>query len=111
MAIYTAWTEIRQNTNRPIWACAYEFCNNKQSMRLNQEPIRGMICGTIFYPLKKNSDTDIVRSRGVYFDSRKYADTYEECVILYNGLIQKEVEWLEERIREAKEDFIEVKIK
>ena len=108
MAIYTNWAEMRKVEYKPVWACAYELCDNKKSMKLSQKTVRGMITGTVFYPLKKNSDTEIIRSRGVYCGSRKYADTYEECVVLYNALVQKRIEWFEERIKETKEDFIKV---
>lgn len=107
MAIYTQWNEYESIEGRPIWACEYDFCENKTSMRLIQQPIRGIVKHHTFYPLKKNSDTEIVKSRSVYMWSRKYADTYEECVDLYNSLVRQKIEWFRDRIEEIKEDFIE----
>ena len=112
MGIYTSWQEIVNiPKNTPIWACEYEFCDNKTTMSLIQKPVKGMIINRRFYPIKKNSNTEIVSSRKVDFYSRKYADTYEECVALYNFLVQKKIEWFEERIKETKEDFIKVENK
>ena len=106
MAVYTNWYDIGNiPENTPIWACAYEFCNNKETMSLTQRPIRGMIIKRCFHTLKKNSDTEVT-TKGVNFYSRKYADTYEECVSLYNSLVQKKIEWFKERIKETEEDFI-----
>jgi hypothetical protein len=111
MATYTKWDELKGIENRPIWACAYELCENKISMKLIQKPIRGIISGRTFAPLKKDSDTEVVKSRGVRSWSRCYADTYDECVELYNSLVQERIEFFEDRLRETKDDFIKMESK
>ena len=35
-----------------------------------------------------------------------YADTYEECVELFNSLVNEKVEWFLKRAEETKEDLI-----
>lgn len=61
-----------------------------------------------FVPFKKNykgdgknwTDKDLAFSKRVEMSSRKYADTYEKCVELYNGLIDDEVNKHKEIINE-----------
>lgn len=61
-----------------------------------------------FVPFKKNykgngknwTDKDLAFSKRVEMRSRKYADTYEKCVELYNGLIDDEVNKHKEIINE-----------
>lgn len=61
-----------------------------------------------FVPFKKNykgdgenwTDKDLAFSKSVDMRSREYADTYEKCVELYNGLIDDEVNKHKEIIKE-----------
>ena len=41
---------------------------------------------------------------------RVYADTYEECVGLFNSLVNEKVEWFLQRAEETKKDLIEKKV-
>lgn len=95
---------------RKIWACAYEFDNNKITMNLSQKPIYGEIYhdgwSKHFVPYKKNGElamSKMVRSR-----SRVYADTYQECVELYNSLVRERVDWFMQRAEETADDYIEI---
>lgn len=99
-----------------VWACAYEFYKSNTTMLLHQKPIYGKLIpyksdyyiGGIecFIPFKKNRKESLLSSKAVMFRSRVYADTYEECVELYNTLVQEKVNWFIQRIEEAKRDFI-----
>ena len=61
-----------------------------------------------FVPFKKNykgdgtnwTDKDLAFSKSVEVESREYANTYKECVELYNGLIENEVNKHKEIIKE-----------
>lgn len=99
-----------------VWACAYEFDKSNTTMSLHQKPIYGKLIpyksgyyiGGIkyFIPFKKNSKESLLSSKAVMFLSRVYADTYEECVELYNMLVQEKVDWFKQRAEETKQDFI-----
>lgn len=107
-----------------VWACAYSFDNNKTTMGLIQKPIYGMIKGygwdwredyneeiaepIYFVPFKKGSETEFAKSKEVRFLSRVYADTYGECIELYNTLVQERIDWFNKRIEETKCDLIKM---
>lgn len=95
-----------------VWACAYNEDNNYDYSHLKQLPIRGMILDKykagidkpkysswVFVPL--NKDGKIVKSKVVDVYSRSYANTYEECIDLYNGLVQERIDRLNEIIKEC----------
>lgn len=104
-----------------LWACAYEFDNNKITMELIQKPVYGMARGygwnydeaneeksysVYFVPFKAHSETEFAKSKSVRISSRVYADTYEECVELFNSLVKKKVEWFLERAEETRGDYL-----
>lgn len=94
--------------NTPIWACAYSTNNNTMYNYLIKKPVLGIVVNKdnnevyrrmlCFYESKK--DGDIKKSSKVYCTSREYADTYEECVELYNSLVDREIKRAEEVIKE-----------
>ena len=94
-----------------IWACAYAFNNDKDTMGLKQEPIYGIISRpkgswrAFFVPFKKNS-SGLATSKKVLIDSRDYADSYDECLEVYNERIQQKIRWFNQRIEEIKNDLI-----
>lgn len=96
-----------------IWACAYEFDNSKMQMRFIQKPVFGEIDGDkwgrghYFIPYKKNGK-DLATSKRVSIESRQFADTYEECVGLYNRLVQDKIDMFMKRVGETRADFIEI---
>lgn len=114
-------TDLDMKTLRPgtkLWACAYEFDNNKTTMGLKQKPVHGVVTDTwfsceddginparYFIPFKKDGES-LCKSKAVRIGSRKYAETYDECVDLYNELVQEKIDWFGERINKVKEDFI-----
>ena len=63
----------------------------------------------MLYLYEHKKDGDIKKSSKVYCTSRKYADTYEECVELYNSLVDKEIKRAEEVIKEHKKQKIIIK--
>lgn len=121
--IYRNYNEIRNiKSGTKLWACAYEFDNNKISMGLISKPVYGMTRGygwnyeevteedsyaSFFVPFRKGSETEFVKSKAVGILSRVYADTCEECVELFNSLVDEKVKWFLERADETKRDLLE----
>lgn len=102
---------IESHKNKPIWACAYELQNDKNKNGLIQKPVQGEIYEngyrTYFAPYKKGSKS-LAKSKEVLADwSRYYADTYEECVELYNSLVDDTIKYFWQRMRECAKDRIE----
>lgn len=90
--------------NKPIWACAYETTSTKENMSLKCVPIKGIISEGKFIPYKKNGELKM--SGKVSWHSRSYADTYEECVELYNFFVRKQMEQLEKLLKETESNLI-----
>lgn len=119
--IYRNQKEIRKlvesHKNKPIWACAYELQYGKNGNRLVQKPVQGEIYDsgfrTYFAPYRKGSK-ELAKSKEVLAVwSRYYADTSEECVELYNSLIDDVIRYFWKRISECWKDRIpdpEIKI-
>jgi hypothetical protein len=61
---------------------------------------------SFFVPFRSGSETEFAKSKAVHISSRVYADTYEECVKLFNTLVNKKVKWFLERAEEMKKDLI-----
>lgn len=103
--------------NTPIWACAYSTNNNTMYNYLRKKPVLGIVVNKnndevyrrmlCFYELKK--DGTFKESSKIFCMSRKYADTYEECVELYNSLIDEEIKRAEEVIKEHEKQKIIIK--
>lgn len=53
------------------------------------------------------SETVFAKSKAVRISSRVYADTYEECIDLFNFLKNEKVKWFLERAEETKKGLIE----
>lgn len=120
--IYRNYNEIKNiKPGTKLWACAYKFDNNKITMGLISKPVYGMARGygwdyeevteeesyaSFFVPFKRNSEIEFAKSKAVRIDSRMYADTYEECVELFNSLVNEKVEWFLKRAEETKKDLI-----
>lgn len=50
---------------------------------------------------------NFAKSKAVRISSKVYADTYEECVDLFNSLVNEKVKWFLDRADETKKDLIE----
>lgn len=123
--IYKSRTEIRNiKPGTKLWACAYSLDNNQITMGLKQKPVYGTTrCRRIvweeddlnesyssyFVPFKKGSDSQLAKSKEVSIYARCFADTYEECVELYNQMVNERVDWFLKRAEETKKDLIEGK--
>lgn len=116
---YITYEEIRNiPVNKEIWACAYDKDNNHDYSYLRQEPVKGMIVynsgenrtglrsNKIFMKIGRGGK--LVKSSSISLLSRKYADTYEECVEMYNSLINERIEYLKSVIEESKKDIIDM---
>ncbi len=93
--------------NKPIWAFAYTIKHDTAQRTYYSLPVRGEINkhGT-FRPYKKKGD--LSGSKYYNFNSRSYADTYEEAAEMYDELVQKRIDRLKAAIEDAKKDFITV---
>lgn len=97
-----------------IWACAYEFDCNKESKKYIQKPVYGIFVDgwsdtkgddiSFFTTINKNGHPS--RSKKVHLYAREYADTEEECIKLYNSLVQMKIDYFQQRIEEVKKEFI-----
>lgn len=100
--------------NKPVWGFAYSINDDTEDKRLICLPVQGEIhkndnchkwSDYCFSPYKKG--TDIKRKSGVVdFNSRMYADTYEEAVEMFNELVQKRIDNLYQMAEKAKADMI-----
>lgn len=101
---------IESHKNKPIWACAYELQGNKNKNGLIQKPVQGEIYGEgyrIYFAPYKKSSKSLAKSKEVLAEySRYYADTYEECVELYNSLINEKIMYFWQRMRECAKDMV-----
>lgn len=98
--------------NKPIWAVAYNINDDTEHHRLLCKPIQGEIIlntpyedNAYFIPYKKNG-TGFCKSKRVDFNSRLYANSYEEAAELYNELVQKHIDKLLGLVQDAKNDMI-----
>lgn len=96
--------------DKPIWACAYETNDTEKGMALKKLPVKGIVTKGYnyhyFYELNKKGE--IKKSGKVHSCSRKYADTYEECVELYNSLVKEQICLLENLLNSCYNDKIRI---
>lgn len=77
-----------------VWACAFNIDFDRQShfgdgvTHAKQEPVKGVIEDRYFYVLKKDGEP---RANGVSTYARTFANTYEECVEIYNKKITDKI--------------------
>lgn len=90
---------------KSIWAVAYSINDDTEHHRLMCKPTNGELCGYSFIPYKIGTKTKRTSGRVSKY-ARKYADTYEEAVDLFNSLVQKRIDNLLEMVEDAKNDFI-----
>lgn len=94
--------------NKPIWGFAYTIKNDTAHHKYFSKPVLGELRegypDFVFFPYKTNGE--ICKSKGVNFNARYYADTYEEAVEMYNELVQQRIDRLHKAIHEAEGDFI-----
>lgn len=94
--------------NEEYWACAYKTNNTEKSMNLRQKPILGIIKKEsqhyYFYPYNKKGE--IIKSKRVNANSRYYTKTEEDCIFLYNHLVENQIILLEHLLNETKSDLI-----
>ena len=105
--------------NTPIYGFSYDINDDTKNRRLICKPTLGEIVDennpyniTIkgwalynFIPYKSNNKS-FRKSGIVNMDSRMYADTKEEAIEMYNELVNKRIDKLQEMIEEAKGDLI-----
>jgi len=91
--------------NVEIWGCAYSTNNTEKTMALRKKPVKGIIKEDgRFYEFKKDSKT-LKESGVINYTSRYYADTKEECVEIYNSLIDKQVSFLRSLLDKCIDDY------
>lgn len=113
---YNTYSISELPLNKPIWGFAYSINDDTEDKRLICLPVQGEISENInrdykiwskycFIPYKKGTNTK--RKSGVVdFNSRMYADTYEEAVEMFNELVQQRINNLYQMAEKAKADMI-----
>lgn len=106
-----------------IYACAYSGTLKNDGKSLFQKPIKGVFtvadteaknklalskgCNEIRYFVPfKTKGVGLSWSRAVHISSRCYATSMEECIELYNSLVNYNISWHEDRIKEIRKDLI-----
>lgn len=91
-----------------VYGCAYQINNENLAARLRCLPVKGMIVpGRWSFNFAELTKRGEPRTSGlVDYGSRHYADTYEECVEIYNSLVQKRIDKLVDMQNDAKMDLI-----
>ena len=94
-----------------VWGCAYVMNGDTGDMKLICKPEYGIIVKSgssysrmAFSKLRKDG---MPYNSSVYLYSREYASTEEECIKLYNHLIDSNIEKLESKISIMKGDKID----
>lgn len=105
-----------------VWACAFRRTDNDLSLRYFTKPVKGMLLPykrletcqrepdltskspRYFVPLsakKQGTDLeDLAWSKAVEISSRCYADSEQECIDLYNKLIDEDIAFFNQKIAE-----------
>lgn len=102
-----------------VWGCAYDEDNNYDYSHLKQLPVKGIVYDKykagynkpkysyhIFVPLNKKGEP--IQSKAVDINARHYANTYEESVNVYNGLVQARINYLNNVIEECETHKISI---
>lgn len=116
MAVYKTGIErLNMQCGMIVWAYEFQETQQKESMHLSQAPIKGRISytaceaqgcfapgrrGGFFVPFRKNSETQYAWSKAIRLSSRHYADTEEEAREDYNRIIDKNIKWYQEKIKD-----------
>lgn len=118
------YTEARRHykSGDIVWACAFSRTDNDNSLLYHTKPVKGMLVPykrlttcqndpnfkskspSYFVPLsakKQGTDLeDLVWSKAVQLSSRCYADSEQECIDLYNQLIDEDIAFFKKQITE-----------
>lgn len=111
---YSQFDPYQMKNHRIIWSCNFEPTNAKEAAKYSCTPIKGMLTinddleteqgdnpthdgfyttPRYFVPFKKNAKgcdlDDLAWSKAVNLRSRRYADTEDECIEIYNDLIMR----------------------
>lgn len=92
-----------------VWACAFNIDLDRQShfggkvVHSKQEPVKGIIHDRCFHVLKQDGTP---RANGVSTYSRDFAETYEECVEIYNRRIGEKINKLCGVVNELRKELI-----
>lgn len=120
------YTEARKHykSGDIVWACAFSRTDNDNSLLYHTKPVKGMLVPyrtrhqydefpnwkydspSYFVPFspKKQGLTidDLAWSKQVSISARCYADTEDECIELYNELIDNNIAYFQQLIDEDK---------
>lgn len=113
--IYSGKNRQLLRAGMKVWACAYSTDNNREIMGLIQKPVYGVVDNwyedskevypDAFYKFKRGTEEKCKQFVGI--GAREYADTYEECVEIYNSIVKRRIEWLRAMANKAAEDYID----
>lgn len=102
---------------RILWACAYEVNNETLHVSRYEKPVRGILKNRLphnsysyynrpnFHKFAKNGEC---YKYCVHYDARQYADTYEECVEIFNELVTNRANKLQMMADACREELIPV---
>lgn len=103
-----------------VWGCGYQL-DNYGGRALFCKPVLGIVTtgrfnsgyrsNTVQWFTPIGANERLQTSKTVSIGARKYADTYEECVELYNLLVRNEIARFQEVVDESSKDIIEVEEK
>jgi len=106
--------------NKPIYGFAYDINDDTENKRLMCLPVLGEIYknsrknnhlySQYCFSAYKKGTNNIRKSGAVDYNSRMYADTYEEAVEMFNRLVQKRINNLYRLIENAKSDMIKTEV-
>lgn len=107
-----------------VWACAFSFTYDKESMRYSQRPVRGILaCSnkevTHNALMAKGSDYTgyfvpygakgkLSWSKAVSCSARKFATTEQECIEMYNDSIRGIIDSLKKQEEELESELISI---
>ena len=86
-------------------SCGYNYRLPDTEAKNNEYISKGQTNIRYFVPLKKNG-VDLSWSKAVTIYARCYATTQQECIALYNRLIQDSIEWHEQEIKKLEKDLL-----
>ncbi len=94
-----------------VWACAFDIDLDRNTGRSDKvvhsrcKPVKGVIHNNHFHELKKSGTP---KGSSVSLWARDFADTYEECVEIYNRKIGEKINKLCGVVKELRKELIEM---
>lgn len=107
-----------------VWACAFSFTYDKESMRYSQKPVRGILACSNKEAvhnelMAKNSESigyfvpygvkgKLSWSKAVSSSAREFATTEQECIEMYNDSIRGIIDSLKKQVEDLEGEIISI---